>query len=96
MLVLSRKEGERIFIGNAIEVTVVRITGNKIRLGIETADDIPILRAELRHQKPARLKCSQDLLSSPEERAQDVLPSGKSKEEKGTVSKRKKSVKQVS
>lgn len=49
MLVLSRKLGEKIFIGaNAeIVVTVVDIDRGKIRLGIEAPRDVPIYRTEL-------------------------------------------------
>ncbi len=47
MLVLSRKVGERIQIGDAITVTVVRIGGNNVRLGIEAPDGTRIARAEL-------------------------------------------------
>ena len=48
MLVLSRREGESVCLNDNIVVTVVRITGNKIRLGIQTKDPIEILRSELR------------------------------------------------
>ncbi|MDO5580885.1 MAG: carbon storage regulator [Planctomycetia bacterium] len=48
MLVLSRKEGETLCIGDDIRITVTRITGNKVRIGIETLSDISILRGELR------------------------------------------------
>ena len=47
MLVLSRKLGEKIMIGDDIEITVSRIDGNRIRLGIEAPRDTPILRGEI-------------------------------------------------
>jgi len=47
MLVLSRREGERIRIGNSITVTVVRCAGDKVRIGIEAPPDMLILRGEL-------------------------------------------------
>lgn len=47
MLVLSRKESERIKLGGSIVVTVVRISGDKVRLGIEAPADVHILRGEL-------------------------------------------------
>ena len=47
MLVLSRKPGEKIHIGSGITVTVVEIQGNKIRLGIDAPEEVPIFRAEL-------------------------------------------------
>jgi carbon storage regulator CsrA len=47
MLVLSRKVNEEIVIGENIRVTVVRIAGNRIRLGITAPDDLKITRAEI-------------------------------------------------
>ena len=48
MLVLSRKVGERIWIGDNIAVTVVRITGGGVRLGIEAPEDLAVVREELK------------------------------------------------
>jgi carbon storage regulator len=50
MLVLERKLSERIFIGDDIIITVVRIDGYKIRLGIEAPKDMRIDREELRQR----------------------------------------------
>jgi len=47
MLVLSRKSGERIRIGEDVAITVVRIGPNTVRLGIEAPRDLSILREEL-------------------------------------------------
>ena len=47
MLVLSRKESERIRLGDSIVVTVVRVAGDKVRLGIEAPLDMLVLREEL-------------------------------------------------
>ncbi len=47
MLVLSRKPGEKILIGDNISVTVVRIAPGVVRIGIEAPDGLPILREEL-------------------------------------------------
>ncbi|MEO2022799.1 MAG: carbon storage regulator CsrA [Pirellulaceae bacterium] len=47
MLVLSRKVGEQIQIGDEITVTVVRIAGGNVRLGIEAPKTTPIAREEL-------------------------------------------------
>ena len=55
MLVLSRKLGEKIFIGDNICITVVDIDRGKIRLGIEAPRDVPIYRQELlplNHPRP--------------------------------------------
>jgi carbon storage regulator len=47
MLVLSRKPGEKVTIGDAITVTVLAISGKTVRIGIEAPTDVRILRAEL-------------------------------------------------
>ena len=47
MLVLSRKSGEKILIGDKISITVVRIAPGIVRIGVEAPDDLPILREEL-------------------------------------------------
>lgn len=47
MLVLSRKKGERIEIGDGITLTVLRITPKSVRLGIEAEKHIPVIRGEL-------------------------------------------------
>ncbi len=47
MLVLSRRERERIKLGDSIIVTVVRVAGDKVRLGIEAPPHILVLRDEL-------------------------------------------------
>jgi carbon storage regulator len=47
MLVLTRKLGERIRIGHAIEVTVLKIGSGKVKLGFSGPPDIPIQRQEL-------------------------------------------------
>lgn len=47
MLVLSRKQGQKVNIGNGIEVTIVSISGNRIQLGIEAPLDVRLLRGEL-------------------------------------------------
>jgi carbon storage regulator len=47
MLVLSRRERQRIKLGDSIIVTVVRVSGDKVRLGIEAPADVLVLRDEL-------------------------------------------------
>jgi carbon storage regulator len=53
MLVLTRKVGERIHIGDDIILTIVRVQGDKVRLGIEAPLNVPIQRAELRERSRA-------------------------------------------
>lgn len=47
MLVLSRRERERVRLGESIVVTIVRVSGDKVRLGIEAPADVLVLRDEL-------------------------------------------------
>lgn len=47
MLVLSRKNGESIVIGGGITVTVVRVKGNAVQIGIDAPKEIPVRRSEL-------------------------------------------------
>lgn len=47
MLVLSRKVGEKILIGENIVVTLVEIDRGKVRIGIEAPKDVPVYREEL-------------------------------------------------
>ena len=47
MLVLSRKLGESVRIGGGVSITVVKIAGGGVRLGIEAPDGMEIVREEL-------------------------------------------------
>jgi len=47
MLVLSRKKNERIVIGDNIVITVVEVRGDRVRLGIEAPQEVPIHRSEV-------------------------------------------------
>jgi carbon storage regulator len=51
MLVLSRKAGERLVINDNIIVTVVRVRGDRVQIGIEAPPEVPIQRAELLEDK---------------------------------------------
>lgn len=55
MLVLSRKEGEKIVIDDNIVITVNRIVGQRVSIGIEAPPDIKISRGELLRQLSQRL-----------------------------------------
>ncbi len=50
MLVLSRKESEKIILGDDIVLTIVRVSGDRVRLGIQAPKDMLILRHELENQ----------------------------------------------
>jgi carbon storage regulator CsrA len=47
MLVLSRKPNEKLRIGGTVTVTVLKVRGNVVKLGIEAPDNVRILRVEL-------------------------------------------------
>jgi len=47
MLVISRKINEKIKIGNDIEITIVSIDKNQVKIGIEAPKNVTILRSEL-------------------------------------------------
>ena len=64
MLVLSRHRDESIIIGDDVIITIVDIRGDKVRLGIDAPQDIPVHRREVyeaiqrENQKAAKLKPS--------------------------------------
>lgn len=52
MLVLSRKQGEKLVIGNDIVVTVLAIRGNIIRIGVDAPLNVRVMRQEVAHLPP--------------------------------------------
>ena len=62
MLVLSRKLGEKIVIGDNIVVTVVKIDRNQIRIGIEAPQEVPVYREEI---SPVRVATPKPTTSEP-------------------------------
>ena len=70
MLVLSRKSGESLRIGNDIELTVVEIRGDSVRLAIKAPREIPVWRGELVAQvRDANIKAGQAGLEGAEQLA---------------------------
>jgi carbon storage regulator len=47
MLVLTRKSNQSIMIGDDIEVSVLSVVGEKVRIGIQAPQDIPVFRTEI-------------------------------------------------
>ncbi len=47
MLVLSRQRDESIKIGDDVEITIIDIRGDKVRLGIDAPPDVPVHRKEI-------------------------------------------------
>ncbi|MBE6852063.1 MAG: carbon storage regulator CsrA [Ruminococcus sp.] len=72
MLILSRKAGETICINDDIEIKIIEVSGDKVRLGIEAPKDVKVLRSELRQTMESNMKASdavspdtfKDMLSS--------------------------------
>ena len=47
MLILTRTTGESILIGNDIKITVTRVRGNQVSIGIDAPRDVPVHREEI-------------------------------------------------
>ncbi len=50
MLALSRKSGESVILGNDIEITVLEVKGEQVKIGIKAPKDVTIYRKELFEQ----------------------------------------------
>ena len=61
MLVLTRKSNQSIMIGDDIEVSVLSIMGEKVRIGIQAPRDVPVFRNEV------YLEIQQERVSAPSE-----------------------------
>ncbi len=57
MLVLTRKINEVIIIGDGIEIMLVDIRGDKVRIGITAPSDVPVNRAEVHQTKQREKRC---------------------------------------
>ncbi len=51
MLILTRRPGETLMIGDDIEVTVLAVNGSQVRIGIKAPRDVAVDREELRNRK---------------------------------------------
>jgi carbon storage regulator len=74
MLVLSRKEGERIVIGDNITLVVSKVAGNRVTIGIEAPRDVKIARGELQPEVGFQLNVNLPMDAS---EAVEVTPSAK-------------------
>ena len=54
MLVLSRKQGQRIQISDNVTITITQIKGNQVRIGVEAPRDVAIRRGELQAKSNMR------------------------------------------
>ena len=65
MLALTRKKGEALVINNNIEVTVLEIRGDQIKIGISAPKDVPVYRKEvyLQIQKENKASVAEDKMA---------------------------------
>ena len=56
MLVLTRKSGQSLYIDNNIVITITRIEGNRVKVGIEAPMECSIVRGELKQQQEVTLE----------------------------------------
>ncbi|MHB1468110.1 MAG: carbon storage regulator CsrA [Solirubrobacteraceae bacterium] len=47
MLVLTRKSNQSIMIGDDVQVSVLSVVGDKVRIGIQAPEDVPVFRTEI-------------------------------------------------
>jgi carbon storage regulator len=79
MLVLSRKKDESIMIGDEVEITIVDVRGDKVRLGITAPKSIPVHRREVydaiqrekKAAKEAQNNTEQECKEEPEKEPQE-------------------------
>jgi carbon storage regulator len=69
MLVLSRKESQRIRLGDSIVITIVKISGDKVRVGIDAPSSVLVLRDELEARGPTNGGTTTDVAPGNGERA---------------------------
>ena len=60
MLALSRKKGEAIVINNNIEITILEIKGEQVKIGISAPKEVPVYRKEVHTQIVDANKASMD------------------------------------
>ncbi len=61
MLILSRRSGESIDIGADVEITVLEVSGEHVRLGISAPRSVPVVRRELREEVMAENRLAASL-----------------------------------
>jgi carbon storage regulator len=67
MLILTRRPGESVHLGDTIKITVLSVKGKQVKIGLEVPEDIPVYREEL------YLKVKQQNLMAMEALDQDLL-----------------------
>lgn len=65
MLVLSRKVGQKLVVGDEITIEVVRVKGNRVTLGLAAPKDVKVLRGELLQERTRPNEIKQNSASKP-------------------------------
>ena len=78
MLVLTRKQQEQIRIGDQVTVTILRIKGNTVRIGIEAPRQVRVVRAELGPLEESEPEVSSDRQSSASPSSASAIPATQS------------------
>ncbi|MGH2969333.1 MAG: carbon storage regulator CsrA [Solirubrobacteraceae bacterium] len=73
MLIITRRAGERIMVGDDVVVEIMEIVGNSVRVGIEAPRSVPVYREEIytavRDENRAAAEAAPDELPNPTETA---------------------------
>ena len=88
MLVLTRQTDESIIIGDSIEIIVVEVKGDKVRIGIKAPVTIPIYRKEIYEEIQKSNIAAAKMLGVDLRPAEELLKKRPDKGEKGTSSER--------
>jgi carbon storage regulator len=75
MLVLTRKSNQSIMIGDDVEVSVLSVMGDKVRIGIQAPQEIPVFRTEIYleiHRKDGESPTEQDVRAEVGEALRDL------------------------
>ncbi len=83
MLVIRRREGESLFIGGDVEVSILEIAGSQVKLGIRAPREVAVLRAEIRVTAEQNREAAQRLPESAIDGLRDRLKTQKDKSMRG-------------
>jgi carbon storage regulator len=75
MLVLTRKSNQSIMIGDDVEVSVLSVMGDKVRIGIQAPQEVPVFRTEIYleiHRKDGEGAAEQDIRGEVSEALRDL------------------------
>ena len=71
MLILTRRVGETVMIGNEVTVTVLGVKGNQVRIGINAPKNVAVHREEIYERIKREQQGQQDDADSPEKRTSE-------------------------